>query len=95
MAPLQIEFDSLIDPSAFTTSVAMLIGVILILTLYASIQLRSMFGIFGFMLMIVTLVGSITVGISFLWFWITVLVESFIIFLAATVYVRASARGKY
>lgn len=92
---MQISFDSLIDPTQFTESVAILIAVILVLSLYASIKLRSMLGMFGFMGLIFSLLASFIIGLPLLWFWLMVLVESVVLALAATAYVRASARGKY
>lgn len=91
---MQIPFDSLVNPPYITEGIAMLVAVILIILLYASIQLRSMLGMFGFMLMIIAFIATFTVGISLLWFWLTVCIEVIILSLAATVFVRASARGK-
>lgn len=91
---MQTSFDSLIDPTVLNEGVAMIIVAVLAMSLYASLRLRSMFGIFGLMLMVVALIASFLTTFPLLWFWLTVLLEFFILVIAQITYTRAATRAK-
>lgn len=92
MIPLQTSFNELIAPDFLTTELAIVFAIVLFSALYASIKLRSMFGIFGWMLMIVALMVSFFTNLQLIWFWLTVIAEAFILTFASIAYARAAAR---
>ena len=89
---LQTEFDSLINPELLTQELAILLVGLLIAMLWASIRLRSMFSLFGWMIMIVVLMVSIFTNLQMLWFWIAVIAESFLLTLSMIAYFRQAKR---
>jgi len=92
MIPLQTSFDALISPEFLTQELSMLLVGLFVIMIYTALRLRSLFGIFGWMLMIVALMVSLFTNLQLIWFWITVIAESFILTLAAIAYTRAAAR---
>lgn len=92
MNPLQTSFDALVSPEFLTQELAILLAFVFVSMLYASLKLRSLFGIFGWMLMTVALMVSLFTNLQLIWFWLTVIGESFILTLAAIAYTRAAAR---
>lgn len=92
---LQTTFDSLIDPTVLTEGIAMLLVVFIAISLYASLRLRSMFGMFGLLLMVIALIGSIISTFPLLWFWLAVSLEFIILTIALIVYTRASTRANH
>jgi len=92
MIPLQTSFDALVSPEFLTQELSMLLVGLFVIMIYTALRLRSLFGIFGWMLMIVALMLSLFTNLQLIWFWLTVIAESFILTLAAIAYTRAAAR---
>lgn len=82
MIPLQIQITELIEPTELTTSLALLILAILIVFAYLVIRLRH--AILGIVWMSTVIVFGmvITVGLEFIWFWISVMIMAIIVGLA-------------
>lgn len=91
MIPL-VAFDAMVAPEFFTQELAMIIGILFMGFLWTSIRLRSLFGFFGLMLMTVTLMSTFFMNLQLIWFWVTVIVESFVLTLAMMEYTRVRAR---
>lgn len=91
---LQTDISTLISPGVLTVETTIIVSVLLVIMLYASLKLRSLFGIFGFMLMIVAFMLTIVTSLDLLWFWLITIAEAFIIVLASLAYTRMAARGK-
>lgn len=87
------DIGSIIQPEVLTVELAVILAVILFSMLYGSIKLRSMLGMFGYMLMVITLILSFITQLQFLWFWMVVILETFILVLASFMYARMAARG--
>lgn len=72
---LQIQFSELINPSELTMGLAVILAAIMLGTLWAGFKLRHASILFMFMVQLFVFVFSILTNLSFLWFWITVLLS--------------------
>lgn len=75
------------------TGVSIFIATLFAIFFMGSLKLRSMFGVFGVVLMIATLITSVFTDLPLIWFWIAVVVEAFVLLLASITYTRMAARG--
>lgn len=75
------------------TGVSIFITALFAIFFFGSLKLRSMFGMFGLVLLIVTLLASVFTNLPLMWFWVAVVIEAFVMLLASITYTRMAARG--
>lgn len=80
-----MDFNALINPQEFTTSLALLIGILLSIVTFMGVKLRSAIIMFSLSLSAIVFLLVIMINLSFIWFWLTVLL-SYITVLIASIY---------
>lgn len=80
-----MDFSALINPQEFTTSLALLIGILLSIVTFMGVKLRSAIIMFSLSLSVIVFLLVVMINLSFIWFWTTVLL-SYITVLIASIY---------
>lgn len=77
-----VEITQLIEPTTLDTSLALFIGILLVLIAYIGLKLRHGIIIFMLMICISIFMLVIIIGFEFIWFWTAILLTYFMIGIA-------------
>lgn len=91
---LETSFNNLVAPPFLTTELSIMLVGLFIGTLYASLRLRSLFSLFGWAIMIISLIITFISNLQLLWFWLAVTAEAFILVLSMIEYTRRTRGAK-
>lgn len=75
----------LMEPDGMTVELAILVIGMFVGFVWASVKLRSAATMFTTMLMSVVFVASIITNLSFVWFWMSVILSSFALFISISI----------
>ena len=85
MTPLQLQFNNLVEPEVLTEGLAIIIIAVIVLFAYLGYRLRNPVIFFMWFLLVTVLVFTFVTNLSFLWFWIMLILSSLTVAITAIV----------